>query len=81
MDKERGESTGSNAIDWICTGLAVSAFFAYILVIAFSPDVFRYRVAPDTLVSVGIVSGVALTIFLVVLAAAYAWLRNRYPEL
>jgi len=81
MTKERGDSTASNTIDWVCTTLAVAAFFAYILAIAFVPDALRRPLTPDTLISVGIVSGVALAVFLVVLAGAYAWLRNRYPTL
>lgn len=81
MEQQRGDSTGSNATDWICTVLAVLAFFAYILVIAFTPDAFRQPVAAGTLISVGIAAGVALTVFLVALAGVYAWLRNRYPGL
>jgi uncharacterized membrane protein (DUF485 family) len=81
VEQERGDSTGSNTIDWVCTAFAVLAFFAYILVIAFIPDAFRKPVASNTLISVGIASGAALTVFLVVLAGVYAWLRNRYPNL
>jgi uncharacterized membrane protein (DUF485 family) len=64
-------------LDWVCTILAVAAYFAYILVIAYRPEIFRSPIGPNTLVSIGIASGVALTIFLVALAGIYAALRNR----
>lgn len=77
MEQERDEPVNSTVIDWTCTALAVAAFFAYILVIAFSPEFFRRPVAEGTLISIGIASGVALSVFLVGLAGVYTWLRNR----
>ena len=77
MSQGQEELKSSSGIDWTCTALAVAAFFAYILVIAFDPELFRQPVAEGTLLSIGIVSGVLLSIFLVVLAGIYSWLRNR----
>lgn len=77
MNGEPVVSTTSSVIDWICTVLAVAPFLAYILVIAFRPELFRQPVAEGTLVSIGIASGVLLAVFLVALAGVYSWLRNR----
>lgn len=78
---EQEESERSNGIDWICTALAILVFFAYILVIAYYPEFLREPLMRGTVVSVGIASGVFVTIFLVALAGIYAWARNRFPRL
>jgi uncharacterized membrane protein (DUF485 family) len=65
--------------DWISTILAVVSFFAYILVIGFAPKIFARPIVGGSLISVGLVSGIALTVFLVALAGIYTRLRNKKP--
>jgi len=77
VSRKAGNPKTANIIDWACTVLTVASFLAYILVIAFWPDLFRQPIAQGTLVSIGIASGVLLSVFLVALAGLYAWLRNR----
>ena len=66
-----------NAISWIATMLAVSAFFAYILVIGFTPALFARPIFSEGYVSIGLASGIALTVFLVVLSGIYTYLANK----
>lgn len=77
VNTDPDESTQSSVTDWIATALAVVPFFAYILVIGFAPEVFARPAFDGSLLSVGLVSGVALTIFLVVLTGIYTYQRNK----
>jgi uncharacterized membrane protein (DUF485 family) len=63
--------------DWLCTVLALATFFIYILFIAFFPALFTKPIVSGRLLSVGLVSGIALTVFLVALSGMYVYLRNR----
>jgi uncharacterized membrane protein (DUF485 family) len=77
---ENRESMRANRLDWISTALAVVAFFAYVLVIGFAPTVFARPIMTGSLISIGLASGIALTVFLVVLSGIYTHLRNRIPS-
>lgn len=66
--------------DWLATILALAAFFAYILVIAYAPEVFARPLFDDSRISIGLACGVALTVFLVALSGVYVHLRNKEPR-
>jgi uncharacterized membrane protein (DUF485 family) len=74
---ESDDSWRENMLDWVSTALAVAAFFAYVLVIGFAPGVFARPIMTGSLISIGLASGVALTVFLVALAGIYVHLRNK----
>ena len=79
MTPECDESSRSNVTDWVSTALAVVSYFAYMLVIGFAPEVFARPIVSGSLISVGLVSGIALIVFLVTLAGIYTYLRNKKP--
>ena len=66
--------------DWLATILALAAFFAYVLVIGYAPEVFARPLFDDGLISIGLAGGVALTVFLVALSGIYVHLRNKEPR-
>jgi uncharacterized membrane protein (DUF485 family) len=74
---ESDKYSPSTMTDWVFTALAIVSFFAYILVIGFAPEIFARPIVSGSLISVGIVSGIAVSVFLVALAGIYTHLRNR----
>lgn len=76
VTRKTDEVSRSNFVDWVSTILSLAAFFAYILVIGFAPDLFARPIVSGSLISIGLASGVALAVFLVALAGIYVHLRN-----
>jgi uncharacterized membrane protein (DUF485 family) len=68
---------GDAAISWACTLLAVVPCFAYILALSLTPDVLAGRWSEGSRVSVGLVLGLALAAFLVLLSMVYTYAANR----
>ena|ERR1700736_993900 len=55
----------------------LSAYFGYILIIAFKPQWLVIRINDDTLVTTGLVAAIGLFAFSALGAGAYMWLANR----
>jgi uncharacterized membrane protein (DUF485 family) len=68
---------GDAAISWACTLLAVVPCFAYILALSLVPDALAAQWSAGSRVSVGLVLGLALAAFLVVLSMIYTYAANR----
>jgi uncharacterized membrane protein (DUF485 family) len=77
VGQEIDTTSRATLLDWLATVLAISAFFAYILVIGFAPEIFARPIIIGSLISVGLAGGIALTVFLVALAGVYVHLRNK----
>ena len=77
MNPDSDDGSQSSVTDWVSTTLAVVAFFSYILVIGFAPEVFTRPMSSGSLISIGLISGVVLVVFLVALAGVYTHIRNK----
>lgn len=64
-------------IAWTFTLVTVVPCFAYILALALVPGALARPVVPGSLVSVGLVVGLALAVFLAAMAAIYTYVMNR----
>lgn len=64
---------------WPLTGLILLAYFGFILVIAFKPDLFAMSVAGGV-TSLGIVAGMALIFFVFAVTGFYVHFANKTLE-
>jgi len=74
MKKTKGAR--NKAGDLMASAWVTVLFFAYMLTIAFAPELFRAPVAAGSNLSMGLALGVALAIFLVAMCAWYTHRRN-----
>ena len=61
---------------WTLTIIILIVYYAYILLIAFSPETLGAKVSPDTMMTVGIPVGVAIIVFSFVLTGIYVRRAN-----
>jgi uncharacterized membrane protein (DUF485 family) len=66
-----------NAKDLLFAVLVMIVYFAYMLTIAFAPDLFAAPVAEGSALSIGLLAGVLMAVFMVAFCAWYTWRRNR----
>ena len=56
--------------------LVMFIYFAYMLTIAFAPDLFSAPISEGSTISIGLASGVLMAVFMVALSAWYTSRRN-----
>jgi uncharacterized membrane protein (DUF485 family) len=66
-----------NIRDLLCAVLVIVVYFAYMLTIAFAPQLLAAPVASGSPVSIGLAGGVAMAVFMVVFSAWYTHRRNK----
>lgn len=66
-----------SALGWGLSGLVLASYYAFVLAIAFAPDVLARRLTGDTVLTVGIVAGLAVIGLGVLLTGVYVWHANR----
>ncbi len=76
---QRTDEERQGTVDLLLAMLVMVIFFAYILTIAFAPDVFT-RPLGNSPVSVGLAAGIAMAVFMIGLCAWYTQRRNRREE-
>jgi uncharacterized membrane protein (DUF485 family) len=70
------ETTRNGTGDILLAVLVMFIYFAYMLTIAFAPEVFAAPLRNGSSVSVGLALGLAMAIFMVALSAWYTGRRN-----
>jgi uncharacterized membrane protein (DUF485 family) len=63
-------------LSWLLAGAMCAAFFAFILVIAFAPELFAVPLGPHTVITRGIPLGVGIILLGFVLTGIYVWRAN-----
>ena len=61
---------------WTLTILILVVYYAYILLIAFSPETLGAKISPDHMMTVGIPVGIAIIVFSFVLTGIYVRRAN-----
>ena len=74
-DQERQDRT-----DLLLAVLVMVVYFAFMLTIAFAPQVFAAELVQGFPLSIGLGSGIAMAIFMIVLSAWYTRRRNRRED-
>lgn len=62
---------------WALTGVALTAYYAFILTTAFAPEVFARALHPSTVVTVGLLGAVSVIILSIGLTGIYIARANR----
>lgn len=62
--------------DLLSAAVVMVVYFTYMLMIAFAPHVFAKPVAGGSTVSVGLVSGIVMALFMIAFCAWYTHRRN-----
>lgn len=62
---------------WLLSGIVCAAYFAFVLVVAFRPSLFGTPLSDATVVTWGMVAGVAIILLSVVLTGVYVFRANR----
>jgi uncharacterized membrane protein (DUF485 family) len=70
-----------NTKDLLSAVLVMIVYFAYMLTIAFAPKLFAAPIAAGSPLSIGLASGVAMALFMIVFCAWYTHRRNKREEL
>lgn len=65
-----------NAWATALTLLVVVVYFGYILLIAFDKDLLASKLAPDSVISIGIPMGLGVILFTILITAVYVHLAN-----
>ena len=61
---------------WILSIIMLVIYYAFILVIAFSPEWFAVKISDTSVITVGILIGLAVIISAFVLTGVYVWRAN-----
>ncbi len=61
---------------WTLTIIMLVVYYAFILLIAFSPETLGARVSPDAMMTVGIPVGIAIIVFAFILTGIYTRRAN-----
>ncbi len=62
---------------WGLTTGVVVAYYAFILMVAYEPEILAQTVNPETAVTYGILAGIAVIVFSLLLTIVYVWIANR----
>ena len=68
------------ARDGTATAIAVGIYFAFMLASAFAPEFLARPIRPGTLLSVGLITGLIVTLCLVVQCIYYTYRRNQSSQ-
>jgi uncharacterized membrane protein (DUF485 family) len=68
------------ALRLILSAIVILTYFSFILLVAFSPSSLGISVSANSVVSVGIASGIGLIFLSVALTAIYVWRANKRFE-
>jgi uncharacterized membrane protein (DUF485 family) len=74
-DNRQGVDKGAGI--WTLTAAVLFVYFAFILTIAFAPEIFGRPVAEGARTSVGLVVGTIIIVVCMVLAGVYTHVKNR----
>ncbi len=63
-------------LGWTLSGLVLLAYYGFVLAIAFAPNWLAMPLGPDTVVTVGIATGLGVIALSVALTGLYVWRAN-----
>lgn len=61
---------------WTLSAIMLAIYFAFILIIAFAPQVFGLRLGADTVTTLGFPIGIAVIVTAILLTGLYVWRAN-----
>ncbi|ACO79653.1 hypothetical protein AvCA_35040 [Azotobacter vinelandii CA] len=61
---------------WLLSAIILGLYFAYILIIAFVPQVLGTKLSPDSVITLGMPVGVGLILLAFGLTGIYTWRAN-----
>lgn len=64
-------------LGWGLSAAVLVAYYAFVLAIAFAPELLAAPLGPDTVLTVGIIAGLAVIVMSVGLTGIYVWRANR----
>jgi len=64
-------------LGWGLSAAVLIAYYAFVLAIAFVPGLLATPLGPDTVLTVGIIAGLAVIVLSVGLTGIYVWRANR----
>ena len=64
-------------LGWGLSAAVLVAYYAFVLAIAFAPDLLAAPLGPDTVLTVGIMAGLSVIVMSVGLTGIYVWRANR----
>lgn len=76
---QRTDEERQGTVDLLLAVLVMVIYFAYMLTIAFAPQVFAQPFAGSS-VSIGLASGIAMAVFMIAFCAWYTQRRNRRED-
>tara|TARA_B100001250_G_C19366944_1_gene600162 strand:+ start:262 stop:573 length:312 start_codon:yes stop_codon:yes gene_type:complete len=67
-------------ITWTLTAIVIFCYFTFIIIIAFVPDIFSYKIFPNSVITLGIVIGLLVILLSIFLTGIYAYVANKKLE-
>lgn len=64
-------------LGWSLSGAVLVAYYSFVLVIAFAPELLARPLGPDTVLTIGIAAGLGVIGLSVALTGVYVWHANR----
>jgi len=67
-------------VAWIATALTLATYFILMLAVALTPSVLTQTVTAESTISIGIIAGVAIILFLIFVSAVFTIWNNKLDD-
>ena len=64
-------------ISWLLTTIIIFCYFAFIIIIAFAPNIFSQKIFSDSVITLGIIIGLLIILLSIFLTGVYVCIANK----